>query len=265
MGTIALDIDGTLRPYGGLLDADDISLMARYAELALVSARADCKDVARRFGIPVACCAGIDAPDKADCLRRIAEEVQSPGGRIYIADLQSDFDTARAAGWGWSDVNSLCLNIGAGATDFDGCINVDVRPLSMVHLVMNILDPWPFPDGSVAKILAYDIIEHIPWRRQEELWGQISRKLKRGGAIVVRAPDMDLMYEKLIRPRDRRGFKYLYQSLSFWIGGGQDYPENTHLTFFTKDALLELARTFGLDGNCGDDGGTNLLCELRKL
>jgi len=263
MGTIALDIDGTLRPYGGLLDADDISLMARYAELAIVSARADCKDVARRFGIPVACCAGIDAPDKAECLRRIG--AGRSGGRAYIADLPSDFDAARAAGWSWSDVNSLCLNIGAGATDFEGCINVDVRPLSTVHLVMNILDPWPFPDGSISKILAYDIIEHIPWRRQEELWGQISRKLKRGGAIVVRAPDMDLMYEKLIRPRDRRGFKYLYQSLSFWIGGGQDYPEDTHLTFFTKDALLELARTFGLDGNCGDDGGTNLLCELRKL
>jgi hypothetical protein len=72
--------------------------------------------VARQLGIQHACC----GQDKADCLRRIASEIQTPGGRIYIADLQSDFDAARAAGWDWANINDLCLNIGSGLTKFDG-------------------------------------------------------------------------------------------------------------------------------------------------
>jgi len=260
MPTVALDIDGTLKPYGGVIGPEDVLALSKHAELAVVSSRQDCRDVARQLGIRHACC----GQDKADCLRKIAAEVQSPGGRIYIADLQTDFDAARAAGWDWANVNDMCLNIGSGLTKFDGCVNIDVRPLEAVHVVMDLLEPWPFPDGSAARIIANDIIEHIPWRRQRELWSQMSRKLKPGGVLQMRVPDIELIYLRLVRPRRRESFEALYESFSYWIGGGQDYPKNTHLTFFTADAAIELAQRYGLAGTCRDDGGTNIICELRK-
>ncbi|MGC8584324.1 MAG: class I SAM-dependent methyltransferase [Thermoproteus sp.] len=265
MSVVALDIDGTIKEYGGVLDRASISALGKYAALAVVSSRADCCQVAASYGISTCLCAGVHCSDKADCLRKLSSIQQAQAGRIYIADLPSDFEAAKAAGWNWADANSLCLNLGAGLAKIDGCVNVDVRPLPTVDLPIDILDDWPFPDGTIKRIYAYDIIEHVPWRRQEVLWDIMRRKCAPGCRVTVRAPDMDLLYERVIKPRDKRGFPYLYQAFSYWVGGGQDYPENTHLTFFTKDALLELARAFGFDGICGDDGGTNLLCELTKL
>jgi len=69
-----------------------------------------------------------------------------------------------------------------------------------------------------------------------------------GGVLQMRVPDIELIYMRLVRPRRR----------------GQDYPENTHMTFFTADAVVELAQRYGLAGTCRDDGGTNIICELRK-
>ena len=260
MPTVALDIDGTLKPYGGVIRPEDVLALSKHTELAIVSSRPDCRDVARQLGIQHACC----GQDKADCLRRIASEVQTQGGRIYIADLQSDFDAARAAGWDWANINDLCLNIGSGLTKFDGCVNIDVRPLETVHVVMDLLEPWPFPDGSVARIIANDVIEHIPWRRQRELWSQIAKALKPGGVLQMRVPDVELIYMRLVRPRRRESFETLYEAFSYWIGGGQDYPENTHMTFFTADAVIELAQKYGMVGSCRDDEGTNIICELKK-
>jgi len=85
-----------------------------------------------------------------------------------------------------------------------------------------------------------------------------------GGVLQMRVPDIELIYMRLVRPRRRESFEMLYESFSYWIGGGQDYPENTHMTFFTADAVIELAQRYGLAGTCRDDGGTNIICELRK-
>jgi len=260
MSLVAFDIDGTLREYGGIFSRVHIDIIAKRNKVVIVSARGDCAEVAKNYGIETACCG-----DKVHCLKKLAQEVSHEGGQIYIADLLSDFEAAKQSGWNWADVNSLCVNIGAGASPIKSCINIDIRPLKSVDLVMDITEEWPFPDKSIASVYAYDIIEHIPWRLQERLWETLSKKVKPGGKLVVRVPGMELICDKVVYKRGEKfGFKYRYQAVSYWVGGGQDYPENTHFTFFTSEALEELANAYGFYGRCGDDGGTNLLCTFVR-
>jgi SAM-dependent methyltransferase len=54
------------------------------------------------------------------------------------------------------------LNLGAGGLQPDGYVHVDIVALPGVDVVHNLDEaPWPWGDGEVEVILAYDIFEHI--------------------------------------------------------------------------------------------------------
>jgi len=63
------------------------------------------------------------------------------------------------------------LNLGCGSDIRDGYINIDVRKTSEKTLVVDIEKDLlkAFPDNSVDEIIAKDFIEHISWRRVEDL------------------------------------------------------------------------------------------------
>ncbi len=69
----------------------------------------------------------------------------------------------------------------------------------------------------------------------------------------------------VINKRDFRGdFKYRFEAISYWLGGGQDYPENTHKAFFTIESIEELLRDVGFADVWCRNAGTNLRCTARK-
>jgi hypothetical protein len=50
-----------------------------------------------------------------------------------------------------------------------------------------------------------------------------------------------------------------------WVYGGQDYPENTHKSGFTIPTLKRLLESHGfIVKDIHNDGGTNLICIVRK-
>ena len=66
-------------------------------------------------------------------------------------------------------------------------INLDLTLLPGVDLAHDLRKfPWPFPDHTFDRIIAYDIIEHLPdtVATMEELW----RVLKPGGIVEFRIP-----------------------------------------------------------------------------
>ncbi|MGC8584412.1 MAG: methyltransferase domain-containing protein, partial [Thermoproteus sp.] len=257
------DIDGTLAGYGGVIDRRSIELFLRSAHVGIVSSRPDCDRIARDLGLGYACCSS----DKASCLRDYATRYPVPAGSIYIADMESDFKQAADAGWNWLDVNNICVNLGAGGDIRRGCLNVDVRVLPGIDYVMDIeRDELPFPQGTVSTVLAYDVLEHISWRRVRDVLSSIVSRLKPGGKIHIRTPDVDEIYRQVVTRKDFRGdFKYRFEAISYWLGGGQDYPENTHRTFWDVEAMVELLRDVGLDDvSCKSDGGTNMICEATR-
>ena len=263
---IALDVDGTLSGYGGIIDKWAIEEFLKTAHVGIVSTRGDCHNVASEFGLGYACCAGVDKPTKADCLRDYAQKYPVNGGSLYIADTPHDFTQALNAGWNFADVNHLRLNLGAGGDVHTGVVNIDARLLPNIDIVRDLeKDSIPFPDGTVQFIVMKDFLEHLSWRKVARFMKQVYNKLKSGGWVFIQSPDMDAIYHNIIEKRDFRGdFKYRFETISYWVGGGQDYPENTHKTFFTIDAIHELLKDIGFSQNHCRNAGTNFQCIAKK-
>src|SRR6478672_3176660 len=78
------------------------------------------------------------------------------------------------------------LNLGCGPHIADGYVNVDIVPLPGVDLVADLDEPWPWPDGSVAEILASHLFEHVdkPLLFMAEAW----RVLADDGILDIRVP-----------------------------------------------------------------------------
>jgi len=263
---IALDVDGTLAGYGGIIDRWTIDEFLKTAHVGIVSTRADCHRVASEFGLGYACCAGVDKPSKADCLRDYAQKFPVDGGSLYIADMPYDFQQALEAGWNFADVNHLRLNLGAGGDIHRGYVNIDARLLPGIDIVRDLeKDSIPFPNGTIQFIKMQDFLEHLSWRRVASFVSQVYAKLKLGGWVFIQSPDVDAIYHSVVEKRDFHGdFKYRFEAISYWLGGGQDYPENTHRSFFTIDAIEELLRDVGFSKVYCRNAGTNFQCVALK-
>lgn len=160
------------------------------------------------------------------------------------------------------------LNLCCGDDVREGYLNIDVRKTKPNVLVLDLEKDLlrPFPDKSVDEIVAYDCIEHISWRKIEDLLKDIHRVLKCNGRLYLRVPDLEAIARKVILDP---GFKYNelsgWKAISFWVYGGQDYPENTHKAGFTIPTLKELLESIGFKiEKIENDGGTNIVCVAVK-
>lgn len=160
------------------------------------------------------------------------------------------------------------LNLGCGADIRPGYINIDVRRIDARVLRVNLEEELLtfFPDESVEEIVAKDVLEHISWRRVEDLLRDCYRVLKRGGRMYIQVPDLEAIARKIIL---NPGFKYGelegWKAISYWVYGAQDYPENTHKTGFTIPTLRKLLESIGFRiVEIGNDGGTNIICTVVK-
>ena len=80
------------------------------------------------------------------------------------------------------------LNLGCSDHLLDGWVNVDLAPAEGVT-VADLREPWPWADGSVERVLALDVIEHLPDKihTMNELW----RVLVPGGRVRIEVPTTD--------------------------------------------------------------------------
>ena len=77
------------------------------------------------------------------------------------------------------------LNLGCADDIRAGYVNVDFYPPAD-ELVDLSVAPWPWGDSSAEEVVARDILEHLPDKRQtmNELW----RVLQDGGRAVIELP-----------------------------------------------------------------------------
>ena len=160
------------------------------------------------------------------------------------------------------------LNLCCGDDVRDGYINIDVRKTKPNVLVLDLEKELlkPFPSSFADEVIARDCIEHISWRRVDDLLKDIHRVLKCGGRLYIQVPDLEAIAKKVILNPD---FCYAglcgWEAISFWVYGAQDYPENTHKSGFTIPTLKKLLESIGFETETiQNDGGTNIICLCRK-
>ena len=238
----AFDIDGTLWISNGPIRRETIERLKPLVHVGICSGRADAWEVAQRIGL------GFGLTGKAECLRAF-ERIWCQGciGKVYVGDTELDMNEARRAGWNFVNANDFRLNLGCGRDIRFGYVNIDVRPLPGVDLVLDLeREPLPFQDNLATEILAYDVLEHISWRRITFVLREIHRVLRPGGVLKARLPDVERALRKGVAGQCPPGVDR-HLCLSYFLGGAQDYPENTHKSFFTADLFKGLLQSLGFE------------------
>jgi len=79
------------------------------------------------------------------------------------------------------------LNLGCSDEHLDGFVNVDV--CEPADVIADLTVTWPWDDGTVSHIRAWDIIEHLPEPifTMNEMW----RVLEPGGTVEIVVPTTD--------------------------------------------------------------------------
>jgi len=86
-------------------------------------------------------------------------------------------------------VEYMKLNLGCCDAPVAGYVNVDMVSSPGFHVVVDLRQPWPWPDNSVSHIRAFDIVEHLPDKilTMNELW----RVLAPGDTVEIAVPTTD--------------------------------------------------------------------------
>lgn len=91
---------------------------------------------------------------------------------------------------GWADRNALlALDLGGRLNPRPGYICVDYKQDPGVGIVTDLNDEWPFEDGSVGVIRAFDVFEHL--RDPLHTMREMQRVLAPGGYAFLQVPSTD--------------------------------------------------------------------------
>ena len=133
-------------------------------------------------------------------------------------------------------VSGLRLNVGSGIDYKEGFINIDLFDPS-ADAAWDIRK-LPLNSGSVAQIIAYDVVEHIAVNDLIPMFKEWHRVLKQGGEVIVLTPDMVSLCEDFLKnPEDDWSYAPIY--------GNQDGEGQFHKCGFTPKRLFKL---FGFSG-----------------
>jgi len=130
------------------------------------------------------------------------------------------------------------LNIGCDNDIRGGWINIDEFNVKPGVIKMNAMK-LEFPDNSIDHITARDVLEHITWRKTDEVLAEWYRVLKPGGTIYIQSPN--LMGWALAIVHHKCSFHHAMEH----IFAHQDNPGNFHYTGFTKEYLQEKMERVG--------------------
>ena len=125
--------------------------------------------------------------------------------------------------------------------------HLDIRRLPGVDFVAD-ARKLPFPDNSWDGITARDVIEHLPWRDISDTLLEWLRVLKPGGWIEIQTPDAMQLADILdnrnhLSTRSSNEPDWMYFNRVAY--GHQDYPENTHCSYFKQEWLISLMEEAG--------------------
>jgi hypothetical protein len=82
----------------------------------------------------------------------------------------------------------LKLDLGCGKTKKAGFLGVDRRPYEGVDVVADLLEPWPWGDGTVGEIHASHVIEHFTGLQRVHIMNEMYRVLAKGGTAFIATP-----------------------------------------------------------------------------
>lgn len=84
------------------------------------------------------------------------------------------------------------IHLGCGGKILQGYVNCDVAPFAggKPDKLFDLLDSWPFQDGSADEVLAVHVWEHFYEWDHPHITREAWRALKPGGKFILEMPDL---------------------------------------------------------------------------
>ena len=122
----------------------------------------------------------------------------------------------------------LTLHLGCGKRRIDGALNVDANPAVEPDYLLDVIaDPWPWEDGSVERIEAYHLLEHVGEAAGKTFLARCWRALKPDGILVLEFPDLEALCEKYPRSTQRVRRSLYGLQTNGWQGHRWGYCQRT--------------------------------------
>lgn len=135
------------------------------------------------------------------------------------------------------------LEIGCGdrLTVKEGWDHLDVRKLPHIEFVQDARNLGNIEAETYDRVIAVNILEHISWREVLRVLVEWFRVVKPDGVLEIEVPNALELAEILTDEDYSNGLvETRFQLFNRVCFGHQDYPENTHLSYFTECWLREL-------------------------
>ena len=148
-------------------------------------------------------------------------------------------------------MSEIRLNLGSGDQQFAGFTSVDLYD-PKADIQADICD-LPFGDNSIDEIVAFQVIEHVEYWKEDALFAEIARVLKPGGTAWIECPDMEMIARYIIEEPDidLRWVKSIYgEYYRPWDRDRYEDAENhegsKHRNAFTYKKVERLANAYGM-------------------
>jgi SAM-dependent methyltransferase len=150
--------------------------------------------------------------------------------------------------WWRQPADAICVHLGPGKGRYiPGWLNLDANLLTArIDLWVNLMDPMPFRDNSVALFYSHHVVEHLPDRHLHAHFREMFRALVPGGGIRIGGPDTGAACERYLAG-DLELFS-TYPTPRGSIGGRLAnfiFCNGEHLTALSESYLRELAEAAG--------------------
>lgn len=126
---------------------------------------------------------------------------------------------------------------------------LDARPLPGLTYCQDAADLSNIPADTYELIVARDVIEHIGWRDTSKALAEWRRVLKPGGRIHIETPNawelVGILHESPAAMAVRVQRESHFEQFNRTLFGHQDYPENSHKSYFTPRWLKGLMFSVG--------------------
>lgn len=168
------------------------------------------------------------------------------------------------------------FNVGSHNKRIEGYVNIDALNLENVDYICDITQtPWNVLNKKVTKyidihenladeILMIEVLEHISFRKTDEVLKECYRVLKKGGKLIIQVPDCGEMMkaycngtiseiiphkpknnEQVEKIREKTGYVVHPNRWLFAFLGAQKHEFDAHLNIFTKERMEEYLENAG--------------------
>jgi hypothetical protein len=128
---------------------------------------------------------------------------------------------------------SRMLNIGCGYDKRPGYLNIDMDPACEPDFLVTETNAGQLPSNYFEKVLAKDVLEHIPRTQTLAALVQWAQYLKIGGRLELQTSSV---YGIVDMMRQQETFEYHY-GMTVCMFGSQAHPGDFHFTGFTEQTL----------------------------